>query len=211
MPRSTPPARTLKTAQSPKPPRRLPNAIRRPREHLTEAEVKRLVTAAGSAGRYPWRDAALVTVMFRHALRVGEVVALRWDMVDLSAALLHVRRAKNGTPSTHPMHGPTLRLLRAWKRQQEDRFAAPAYVFTSERGAPLTAAAVRRIVARAGVEAGFAMPLHPHMLRHSCGFTLARKGIDTRAIQLYLGHRNIQNTVIYTALSPDRFRVFWSD
>lgn len=198
-------------AKSAQPPRRLSNAERRTREHLTESEVKRLVNAAGSAGRYPVRDAALVTVMFRHALRVSEAVALRWEMVDLSGALLHVRRLKNGTATTHPLHGPELRLLRGWKREQEDRHAAPAYVFTSERGSPLTASAVRRIIARAGIEAGFSMPLHPHMLRHSCGFTLASKGIDTRAIQLYMGHRNIQNTVIYTALSPERFKGFWRD
>ena len=61
----------------------------------------------------------------------------------------------------------------------------------------------------AGVEAKLGFPAHPHMLRHACGFALANKGHDTRALQAYLGHRNIQHTVRYTELSPGRFKDFW--
>jgi type 1 fimbriae regulatory protein FimB/type 1 fimbriae regulatory protein FimE len=70
---------------------------------------------------------------------------------------------------------------------------------------------VHHIVLRAGKVAGLPFPIHPHMLRHACGFYLANKGIDTRAIQQYLGHCNIQHTVRYTALTPHRFTQFWDD
>jgi site-specific recombinase XerD len=202
---------TLKTVDRPKPPLRKKNAELRSREHLTEAEIKRLVNAAGSSVKNHFRDNALVRVMFRHGLRGTEVIALRWDMVDFAAAILHVRRVKNGTSTTHPLQGSTLRSLRAWKREQASRQGEAAYVFTTNRRTPMTTAAVRRVIQLAGIEAGFNMPIHPHMLRHSCGYYLASKGIDTRAIQLYLGHKNIQNTVIYTTLSPDRFKNFWPD
>jgi hypothetical protein len=83
-----------------------------------------------------------------------------------------------------------------------------AYVFVSERGSPLTARTVHHIVAEAGRAAGFAFPVYPHMLRHACGFYLANKGVDTRALQQYLGHRNIQHTVRYTELTAQRFQNF---
>lgn len=211
--------RQLFLGVSPKaaPPRKPKNLDRRPREHLTEAEVMRLVEAAGSRGRFPWRDAALILVMYRHGLRVSELVALRWDMLDLAAGLIHVRRVKNGTPTTHPLTGKELRHLRRWQAEQSKLCGGdpPPHVFTSGRGlndAPISADRVRAIVEAAGIEAvGITMPIHPHMLRHSCGYYLASKGTDTRAIQLYLGHKNIQNTVGYTALSPDRFRGLWKD
>jgi type 1 fimbriae regulatory protein FimB/type 1 fimbriae regulatory protein FimE len=84
-------------------------------------------------------------------------------------------------------------------------------VFTTERGGPLTTSGFGKIVARAGEEAGLGMPIHPHMLRHACGYYLANQGQDTRVIQAYLGHADIRNTVIYTELAPDRFRGFWKD
>ena len=134
-------------------------------------------------------------------------MALRWDQLDLRQGLLHVNRRKNGMPSTHPLRGPELRALRRLQRGYE----ASAYVFTTERRGPLTDSAVRKIVARAAREAKLGFPVHPHMLRHACGFKLANEGHDTRAIQHYLGHRNIQHTVGYTELAPDRFKKFWLD
>lgn len=208
-----------KTPAKPAPPRKPTNLARRPREHLTETEVLRLVEAAGSRGRFPWRDAALILVMYRHGLRVSEAVALRWDMIDLDAALIHVRRVKNGTPTTHPLTGKELRHLRRWQAEQVKLCGGdpPPHVFTSGRGlndAPLSAYRVGEIVTAAAQEAaggGFTFPIHPHMLRHSCGFYLASKHTDTRTIQLYLGHKNIQNTVGYTALSPEQFKGIWKD
>ncbi len=188
------------------PPRRLPNKARRSREHLSEKEVSALLDAAKKKGRHGHRDATLILLAYRHALRVSELVALRWDQIDLSQGLLHVSRAKNGTPSTHPLRGPEIRALR---RLQRD-YSGP-YVFVTERKGPLTTSAVRKIIARAGERARIGFPVHPHMLRHACGFKLANDGHDTRAIQHYLGHKNIQHTVRYTELAPDRFNGFWKD
>jgi len=128
-------------------------------------------------------------------------------MADLKQGLMHVNRLKNGVTSTHPIRGPELRALRRLKRDYPDT----PYLFVTERKGPLTASAVRKIVSRAGEIANLGMPIHPHMLRHSTGFKLANDGHDTRAIQLYLGHKNIQHTVKYTELAPGRFKNFWTD
>jgi type 1 fimbriae regulatory protein FimE len=189
------------------PPRRLRNRERRTREYLTPGEVDWLIAAASRLGRYGHRDGTLILLAYRHGLRVSELVALRWDQLDLRPGLLHVSRLKNGMPSTHPLRGPELRALRRLQRDYE----GSAYVFTTERRGPLTDSAVRKIVARAGKEAKLGFPVHPHMLRHACGFKLANEGHDTRAIQHYLGHRNIQHTVGYTELASDRFKKFWLD
>jgi integrase len=131
---------------------------------------------------------------------------LRWEQVDFRTASLHVRRVKQGSPSTHPIVGDELRALRRLQREQDPK--AP-FVFTSERGAPFSTAGFARMVERAGLEAKPGFKAHPHMLRHACGFALANKGHDTRALQAYLGHRNIQHTVRYTELTPTRFKDFW--
>jgi type 1 fimbriae regulatory protein FimB/type 1 fimbriae regulatory protein FimE len=190
-----------------KPPRKRPNAERRSREFLSPAEVEKLVEAAQRVGRHGHRDGTMIQMAYRHALRVSELTALRWDQVDLTQGLLHVRRRKNGNPSTHPLHGPELRALR---RIQRDYQYSP-YVFTGERKGPLTDSTVRKMVARAGTAAGLDFPVHPHMLRHAAGYKLANGGQDTRAIQHYLGHKNISHTVRYTELSPERFKDFWQD
>jgi integrase len=185
-------------------PRRRRNGHLRTREYLTEAEVERLMKAA-TGNRHGHRDATMILVAYRHGLRVSELVDLRWDQVDFRTATLHVRRAKQGTPSTHPIVGDELRALRRLQREQEPK---SPFVFTSERGAPFTTAGFARLVERAGVEAKFGFKPHPHMLRHACGYALANRGHDTRALQAYLGHKNIQHTVRYTELSPTRFKNF---
>ena len=113
---------------------------------------------------------------------------------------------RRGTPSTHPVRGDELRALRRLTREQDPK---SPFVFTSERGAPFTTAGFARVVERAGAGADFEFKAHPHMLRHACGFALANKGHDTRSLGAYLGHKNIQHTVRYTELSPDRFKDFW--
>jgi type 1 fimbriae regulatory protein FimE len=188
-------------------PKRGKNADRRSREYLTSDEVTKLVDQAGKIGRHRQRDAALLTLAYRHGLRVSELVALRWDMVDLKQGLLHVSRLKNGIASVHPIRGPELRALRKLQRD----YPETPYVFTTERKGPLTPDTVRKLIARAGDGAKLGFPVHPHMLRHACGYKLANEGHDTRAIQHYLGHKNIQHTVRYTELSPSRFKNFWSD
>jgi type 1 fimbriae regulatory protein FimB/type 1 fimbriae regulatory protein FimE len=139
--------------------------------------------------------------------RASELCGLRWDQIDLTHARLHVRRAKNGIDSVHPLTGVELRALRRLQREQ----GPGTYVFLSERGAPMSVDGVQRMIARAGEVAKMPFPIHPHMLRHACGFKLANQGVDTRSLQHYLGHKQIQHTVRYTELSPDRFKDFWRD
>ena len=189
------------------PPPRRRNSDLRAREYLTDAEVDRLIKTAGN-NRHGHRDATMILVAYRHGLRASELVALRWDAVDFSHGRLHVNRAKNGSSAVHPISGHELRALRRLKREQEP---ASPFLFTSERGAPLTSAGFRKLVARLGVAAKFKFLVHPHMLRHACGFKLANDGVDTRALQAYLGHRNIQHTVRYTELASTRFKNFWKD
>ena len=187
-------------------PRRQKNGALRTREHLTIDEVERLIEASKD-NRYGHRDALMVLLAFRHGLRPGEIVDLRWDQIDFKAATLHIRRLKNGTPSTHPLTG---RELRALRRHQRESTKSP-FVFVSERGAPLSAPGFSRMVERAGGAARLGIKAHANMLRHACGYKLANDGHDTRALQAYLGHRNIQNTTRYTAFAPDRFKGFWKD
>ena len=186
-------------------PRRKPNAELRSREYLTDAEVAKL-TEAAKGNRYAHRDATMILIAYRHGLRVSELVELRWDQIDFNTATLAVRRAKRGSPSTHPILGDELRALRRLQREQEPK---SPFVFTSERGSPFTTAGFARMVERASEGAGLDFKAHPHMLRHATGYALANKGHDTRALQAYLGHRNIQHTVRYTELSAARFKDFW--
>ncbi len=186
-------------------PRGLPNADLRTREYLTEAEVERLMNAT-KENRWAHRDATMILVAYRHGLRASELADLRWEQMDFRTATMHVRRAKQGTPSNHPIIGDELRALRRFQREQDPK---SAFVFTSERGGPFSTAGFARVVERAGVTAKLAFKAHPHMLRHACGYALANKGHDTRSLQAYLGHKNIKHTVRYTELSPTRFKDFW--
>ncbi|UPT91803.1 tyrosine-type recombinase/integrase [Bradyrhizobium barranii subsp. apii] len=161
---------------------------------------------ATKGNRWGHRNAAMILVAYRHGLRASELTDLRWDQIDFATATLHVRRVKQGSPSTHPILGDELRWLRRLQREQDPK---SPFVFTSERGAPFTTAGFARMVERAGAEAKLSFKAHAHMLRHACGFALASKGHDTRALQAYLGHKNIQHTVRYTELSPTRFKSFW--
>jgi len=181
------------------------NAELRTREYLTPAEVEKLTKAARD-GRYGHRDTTLILVAFRHGLRATEICDLEWSQVEFSrSAALHVRRVKNGKPSVHPLRGDEISALRELRRQ----FSDSGFVFATERGGPFTPDAVNRLIKRIGERAGFAFPVHAHMLRHGCGYALANAGHDTRAIQDWLGHRSIQHTVRYTELAPTRFKDFW--
>lgn len=197
----------LFSAKFKNPPTKPKNKDRRTREFLTPSEMEKLLSASRKIGRHGDRDSTLLLIMYHHGLRVSEAISLRWEQIDFKQALLFVKRKKNGTPSTHPLTGDELRALRKIQRQYPDS----SYIFTSERESPLTARAIHNIIFRAGKEAGFDFPCHPHMLRHACGYALANKGVDTRSLQSYMGHRNINNTVIYTELSPARFKNFWQD
>jgi len=183
---------------------RLPNAEYRTREYLTPDEVETLIKAAKS-GRWGDRDACMILTAFRHGLRAQEIADLEWTQVeDSRTPTMHVRRVKNGRPSQHPIRGDEMRALRKLPRTSP-------YVFTTERGGQFTADAINRQIKSIGKRAGFAFPVHAHMLRHACGYKLANDGHDTRSIQAWLGHANINHTVRYTEMSATRFKDFWRD
>jgi site-specific recombinase XerD len=189
------------------PPTRKKNEDCRGREHLTTEEVEKLIKAAAKAGRHGHRDATMIFIAFRHGLRATELIHMRRDQLMLDKSSVHVKRLKGSDSGTHPLTGREVRDLRRVLRETPDS----EYVFTSERGGPLDRRVFGLIVQRAGQLAGLNLSVHPHMLRHSCGYYLANQGVDTRTIQAYLGHSNIQNTVRYTALAPGRFNKLWKD
>jgi integrase len=186
-------------------PRRQANAKLRTREYLMPAEVEKMVKAAKD-GRWGHRDATLILVAYHHGLRAKEICDLEWSQVEFGrSASLHVRRVKNGKPSVHPIRGDELRMLSALRKE----FPDTGYLFTTERGTPFTTDAVNRLVKTIGKRAKLSLPVHCHMLRHACGYALANRGIETRAIQDWLGHVSITHTTKYTELSPVRFKDFW--
>jgi integrase len=171
-------------------------------KYLSPDQARRVIEAAGKVGRQGERDTLLLTLMYRHGLRVSEAVDLRWTDFDLDAPRdrpFRVRRLKGCKESVHTLEPDTARALKRIRHASDG-----LYVFRSERGGALSVDAVQGIVRRAGEIAGLGFPVHPHMLRHACGFYLAEEGTDTRLIQDYLGHRDIKSTVIYTETSQRR-------
>ena len=197
--------------------------------------------AARSGSRYGHRDSTMILIAYRHGLRASELCDLQWSQVDFNAGTLRVRRRKQGSPGTHPLQGDEIRALRRLQSgrfvflTERDGPMTPKalhalfarigqraelpfpvhpqgrFVFLTERDGPMTPKPFHALFARIGQRAELPFPVHPHMLRHTCGYLLANKGHDTRSLQAYLGHKNIQHTVRYTEMAPDRFRGFWKD
>jgi site-specific recombinase XerD len=184
---------------------RKPNEAYRVREYLTEDEVNKLL-AALKVNRHGQRDWLIGLLIFRHGLRVSEACDLRWDDFDLAKRTIQVRRLKGSDDSTHYLERDELAGLKRLQREQEPK---SAYVFINERGLPFGRMGIGRMIERAGEAAELPFPTHAHMLRHSTGYALARKGMDTRRLQHFLGHASITNTVRYTAMSPEPFKDIW--
>jgi integrase len=170
------------------------------RDYLRPEEVNAVIAAAGKLGRNGVRDQVLLRLMYRHGLRASEARHVRWTDFDLDGSrTFHVRRLKGSADSMHTLDRDELSALRKMRDVSDSPF-----VFISERGGPISPDMIARIVERAAEVAGIGFHVHPHMLRHSAGYMLANLGTDTRLIQAHLGHKNIQHTVRYTALSPQR-------
>lgn len=178
------------------------------RKHLTQIEVERLM-AATKGSRNEARDRCLLLLMFRHGLRVSEACGLMLSQVDTDSRVLHVSRLKKGLSTTHPLRADELRAIKAWMVQRARMAPDTDVFFVSERRQPLNRRTAWAAIRRYGEQAGLPLDAHPHMLRHACGYALADQGADTRLIQDYLGHRNIQHTVRYTATNPARFERLW--
>ena len=180
------------------------NDAYRIREHLTEAEMTKLL-AALRQNRHGHRDWLIALLIYRHGLRVSEACDLRWDDIDLPKRTVTIRRLKGSTDSVHYLERDELAGLKRLQRES----TKSAYVFVNERGQPFGRMGIGRMIERAGEAAKLPFPVHVHMLRHSTGYALANKGMDTRRLQHFLGHASITNTVRYTAMSPEPFKDIW--
>jgi site-specific recombinase XerD len=189
------------------PPPKQPSWKRRSRNYLTPNEVDSLIQAAKQTKRHGHRNATMILMAFRHALRASELVSLKWDQVNLKEGFLAVHRLKNGVPATHPLWGPELRALRKLQRD----YPNSPYLFTTDRGAPITRRTYQHIVTVAAEGAGIGFPVSSHALRHALGYKLVNDGHDIRSIGAYMGHRNLNNTAIYTQLNARAFKGFWKD
>jgi site-specific recombinase XerD len=187
--------------------------LERSREHLTPEEIGKLLKASKdkSLSRHPEREYCLLLLMVRHGLRAQEACDLKLSDVHLSQKNLFVHRLKNGVSTTHPLYNGEVKAVKDWLAKRERMIADwPGDVgdtlFISEQRRPFSRSMIHRLVRRYAQAAGLEdLNVHPHALRHACGYDLANRGVDTRGIQGYLGHCNIQHTVRYTALSPNRF------
>ena len=181
-------------------------ATGRTREYLNQSEIDQLLAKTKSTGQKGrrHRNYCIILMMFRHGLRVSEAADLRWSDLDFSEGTILVRRLKGSRTATHYLNGDETRALR---RLQRESVKTP-YIFVDSQGKPLADTAIASMIRRLG-DGLFGFPIHSHMLRHSCGHALAMKGIDTRALQHYLGHVDIRHTTRYTELSPVRFRNIW--
>jgi type 1 fimbriae regulatory protein FimB len=178
------------------------------RLHLTATEVRQLIDATRGS-RNEARDRCLLLLIFRHGLRVSEACRMKLDQVDTESKILHVSRLKGGLSTTHPLRGDELRAIKAWLIERARMKPTGKAFFVSERRQPLHRSTVNLALRKYSAAASLPLLAHPHMLRHACGFELADQGADTRLIQDYLGHRNIQHTVKYTATNPARFQKLW--
>lgn len=178
------------------------------RKYLTQIEVERLI-AATKGSRNEARDRCLLLLMFRHGLRVSEACGLHLSQVDTESRVLHVSRLKKGLSTTHPLRIEEVRSVKAWLVERKRMKPETDAFFISERLNQLNRRTAWAAIRRYGELAGLSLEAHPHMLRHACGYALANQGADTRLIQDYLGHRNIQHTVRYTATNSARFERLW--
>jgi len=165
--------------------------------------------AALKANRHGHRDWLIGLLIYRHGLRVSEACDLRWDDINLAKRTIIVRRLKGSDDSTHYLERDELAGLKTLQRRYTLNGIKSAYVFVNERGHPFGRMGIGRMIERAGETAKLPFPVHVHMLRHSTGYALAGRGMDTRRLQHFLGHASITNTVRYTAMSPEPFKDIW--
>lgn len=177
----------------------------RSRDFLSRAEVDQLITGAKQS-RNPERNQLLILMLFRHGLRISEALNLRTDQMNLGEARLWIERLKGSLSTEHPINGDELRMIRRYLRTRDDNLP---WLFVSDRMQQMTRRNAQYVIEQAAKSSKLPYHVHPHMLRHSCGFYLANNGHDTRMIQDYLGHRDATHTAHYTRTASSRFEGLW--
>lgn len=163
---------------------------------LTLEELGRLFRAT----RTSRRDRALFLIAYRHGLRASEVGLLRVDDIDFRALRITLHRLKGSRSGTHPLQPDEAKALRAYLRERPD--PPSPILFPSNRGDPIARRTLDWAMKRYGEAADLPQPKrHFHCLKHSIATHLLEAGADLRFVQDWLGHSNIQNTVVYTYLT----------
>ena len=180
------------------------DAHERVKDFLDPSEVDRLLAAAKDS-RHGIRDHLIMLMMYRHGLRVSETINLRLKALNLKQSSVWIKRVKNSLSTQQPIAGDELRTIKRYLGTRDDKLP---WLFISERGQLLTRQAVNYITRQAGHRARLGH-VHPHMLRHSCGYYLANKGVDFRTVQDFLGHRDPKHTTRYTRVAGRRFEGLW--
>ena len=172
------------------------------RVFLTEDEVERLIGAAPNE-----RDRCMILMAYRHGYRVSELIRLEWRMLDLDAGRVDVKRLKGSDDMLQPLTGREIRMLRKLRRAHP---VGSRFVFVTNRGATMTRNGFYKLLEKAADKAGID-GVHPHLLRHACGFYLVNRGTDTLSLAAYLGHVKLQNTKRYAKVAASRFEGLWQD
>ncbi|MEQ4958867.1 tyrosine-type DNA invertase [Enterobacter hormaechei] len=179
------------------------------RLYLTRNEVIRLVNAT-VGGRHHFRDYCMIKLAYVHGLRASELVGLKLTDIDFMSKQVYIRRLKGGFSTIHPLLDSEKVALDKWMsvRHKYNPGNNP-WIFVTSKGDKISRQQFYKLLSKYGKLAQLTLNVHPHMLRHGCGYDLAEQGLDTRLIQDYLGHRNIRHTVHYTAGNAERFAVAW--
>lgn len=182
------------------------DAHERSRDYLSEEEF--IVLLQGTLpSRYRWRNTAMLMLTFYHGLRVTELCRLKRQDIDLKHGRIWVKRLKGSLSTEQPLQAEERRALKRYLKQRGN--SQLPWLFLNERGDQFTRSSINYLVAITGIRAGLAFHVHPHMLRHGCGYALANRGYDLRVIQDYLGHRDPKHTTRYTRTAAVRFEGLW--
>lgn len=176
------------------------------RKYLTSEEVEAMINSVPE-GEFYYRDRCLIMMSYIHGLRVSELKNIKIGDIDIKGKNIYISRLKNGLSTIHPLQPQEIEAISQWLYVRKYWLNNELnYFFLSRNGTPISRQQVYSLIKKYGKMANLPVSVHPHMLRHACGFKLADNGIDTRLIQDYLGHRNIQHTVHYTASNQKRFK-----
>ncbi|MGB3513082.1 MAG: tyrosine-type recombinase/integrase [Microcoleaceae cyanobacterium] len=173
------------------------------RDFLYQTEIDALLEAAKSSSK-PARNLALILVMYRHGLRASEALDMQWQDINFTAQEIFVRRCKGSVSGSAPLWRDELKALLTYQKKSCDRDSG--FVWLGQGLKPLGYDGLYYLIRNLGAKANLSFPLHPHQLRHSCGYHLINKGHDLRLVQQLLGHKSITNTVRYTQLAAGALR-----